>query len=210
MAWRRSSATPRSSRSQRSWKRGRTRGAQRRTSTGCATCAAGGGVAGGSSVRDDREHAEVRALARELVELRVAAADLVLAACVRLDPLDLAHRKRRPASSKRPEAAAGRLGRFEEVEIDFHVEHLLQAAHVRVLPRLVRVDERAGRPDARTWVDHLLAVDSAVAARHFVLYPERESLRGSVVHATIVFLFDRRPQDLTNSWFSGSGDTPSD
>ena len=73
-----------------------------------------------------------------------------------------------------PKPPPARLGLLEQVEVDLDVVDLLHAADVRVPPRLVRVDERAGHAEARCGVDDLLAVDVAVAACHLVLDPERE------------------------------------
>jgi hypothetical protein len=50
-------------------------------------------------------------------------------------------------------------------------------------------------------------MDVAVAAGNLVLDPERElDGRRCFFHDPIVFISGRRPQDLTNSGFSGSGD----
>ena len=130
-----------------------------------------------AGARQSATVAKTRKVARsrgQLVELGVAAAELVLAVRVRPDDLDLAHRQRRAAGAHGAEAAASGLGLLEQVEVDLDVVDLLHAADVRVAPRLVRVDERAGHPEARGRVDDLLAVDVAVAARHLVLDPERE------------------------------------
>ena len=92
--------------SPRSSRRGWTRAHERRISTGCARSAAAASAAGAAEpsagVVDAREDPERRALARELVELGVPAAELVLAARVALDDLDLAHRERGPARTDRP------------------------------------------------------------------------------------------------------------
>ncbi len=159
------------------------------------------------SVGDSREDAEGRALARKLVELGNATAEVVLAVRVRPDDLDLAHRQRRAARTDGTEAAAARLGLLEQVEVDLDVVDLLHAPDVRVPPRLVRVDERARHAEARAGVDDLLAVDVAVAARHLVLDPERElDPCWSFLHDPIVFTVRHPPQVLTNRRFSGSGD----
>ena len=155
-----------------------------------------------------REDAEGRALARKLVELGNATAEVVLAVRVRPDDLDLAHRQRGAARANGAEAAAARLGLLEQVEVDLDVVDLLHAPDVRVAPRLVGVDERTRHPEARSGVDDLLAVDVAVAARHLVLDPERElDPCWSFLHDPIVFTVRHPPQDLTSRRFSGSGDT---
>src|SRR5437660_12665685 len=91
------------------------------------------------SVRDAREDSERGALARELVELRVAAPELIAAARVAGDHLRLTHRKRGPPGTNRAEARARRLGLLEQLEIDLDVVDLLHAADVRPAPCLVRV-----------------------------------------------------------------------
>ncbi len=145
------------------------------------------------------------------MELGNATAELVLAVRIRPDDLNLAHRQRGAPCTHGAEAAAARLGLLEEVEIDLDVVDLLHAPDVRVPPRLVGVDERTRHPQARTGVDDLLAVDVAVAARHLVLDPERElDPCWSFLHDPIVFTVRHPPQDLTNSRFSGSGDTRAD
>ena len=180
-ASRRSSATPRSPGCPRSPRRGRTRAARREDLDRMRNLRRRGqsrwrrrSAASSRLVRDGREDAERRALARKLVELGDAASELVLAVRVRAHDLDLAHRQRRPARADGAEARPARLGLLEQVEVDLDVVDLLHAPDVRVAPRLVRVDERAGHAEARGGVDDLLAVDVAVAAGHLVLDPERE------------------------------------
>ena len=136
------------------------------------------------------EHAERRAFSRELVELRVPAAEIVLPAGIGRDHLDIAHRERRPPGAHCAEATALGLGGLEQRQVDLDVEHLLHAPHVRPSPGLVRIDERARHAQAGPGIDDLLAVDGAVAALDLVLGPERESdLRCSLTHMPIVFLW---------------------
>ena len=176
-----------------------------RISIACArsvAAAGGAGPAGARRSRDGREDAERRALAGQLVELGDAAPEIVLAVRIRADDLDLAHGQRSAACAHGAEAATPGLGLFEQLEIDLDVVDLLHAPDVRVAPRLVRVDERAGHPEARSRVDDLLAVDVAVAARHLVLDPEREldplpaSSTSRLCSSRVV-----RPQVLTRAGF---------
>ena len=80
---------------------------------------------------------------RQLVELRVDAAELVGPALVARLDLDPAHRQRRRGRAARPRSRRAALGRAQQVEIDLDREDLHQAAHVRVAELLVRVEERA-------------------------------------------------------------------
>ena len=125
-------------------------------------------------VADAGEDPEARAGARELVELGVPAAEIVLACGVRLDDVDLAHRERCAPGADGAEPAPFGLGRLEQREIDLDVEDLLEAADVRAAPGLVGVHERAAHAKAGGGVDDLLAMDGAVAAFDLVLNAERE------------------------------------
>ena len=96
------------------------------------------------------------------MELRVAAPELVDPVLVARRDLRLAPRQRRPPSLDRSETLASRLELAQQVEIDLDVEDLLHAAHVRVPPRLVCVDEldtrdRCTQPEYTTrsqWTSH--------------------------------------------------------
>src|SRR5919108_399037 len=112
---------------------------------------------------------------RELVELRVEAAELVLAALVARVDLDPAHRQRPPVRTHSPELAA--LLRLEqEHEVDLDAEHLLHAADVRPPDLLERVEKRAAALDACGRVHHLVAMNIAPPALDLVLWMERELL----------------------------------
>ena len=129
---------------------------------------------------------------RELEELRVAAADLVVATLVarrrprrRTSGAAPSRLARRRSPARRPSAA------LEQVEVDLDVEHLLHAPHVRVPPRLVGVDERARhRAMQAAGVHDLVAVHLAAAALDLVLRPQRELRRGRgagyIAHAGMV------------------------
>ena len=148
------------------------------------------------------DDAEARPLLRHLEELRVPAADLVDSVLVAGADLGAAHRQRGTTRADGAEPIATSLRGLEQVEVDLDVEDLLQAPHVRVAPRLVRVDERAGPLDARTWVDDLVAEHVAAAALDLVLRPQRqlradETGGGDVAHSGIVAGAERPPQDLT-------------
>ena len=80
------------------------------------------------------------------------------------------------------------------------VEHLLQAAHVRVPVLLVRVEEGTRPLQTRRGVDDLLAMDGAAPALHLVLRVQRER-RGRLLgrHGLIVRADAGLPQDLTES-----------
>src|SRR5262245_1417619 len=94
------------------------------------------------------ENPEARLPERELVELRVEAPEVVLAALVARLDLDAAHRQRPPARPHRPELAS--LLRLEhEHEVDLDVEHLLEAPDERPPHFLERVEERTSARDAR-------------------------------------------------------------
>ena len=112
-------------------------------------------------------------------------------ALVGLLDLGLAHRQRPPHGADRTEAGLARLGRAEHVEVDLDLVHLLHAADVRVPPRLVRVDERAARAQARAGVDDLVAVHPAAAALHLVLRMERAAPRAAVCSGVMRTLSER-------------------
>ena len=74
----------------------------------------------------------------------------------------------------RAEPLTPSLRRLQQVEVDLDREHLLHAPHVRVTPRLVRVDERARPLETRSGMDDLVAVDVAASALDLVLGMERK------------------------------------
>src|SRR4051794_29141004 len=127
------------------------------------------------------EDAEGRLPDRQLVELRVDAAELVDAVLVAGIDLDAAHRQRLPLRLDGAEAAAAAvplLRLAQQVQVDLDGVDLLHAADVGVPPRLVGVEEGAGTLDARGRIDDLVAVDAAAAALRLVLRTERERGRG--------------------------------
>ena len=131
-------------------------------------------IEGAASRGQLREHAEARPLARDLVELGVAAAELVAAALVARSDLDLAHRQRRAGGADAAEALSPSLRCPQQVEVDLDPVDLLHAADVGVTPRLVRVDERARALDARPGVHDLVAVHLAATTLDLVLRAERK------------------------------------
>jgi Ca2+:H+ antiporter len=136
------------------------------------------------------------------VELRVPAAQLVGAVLVAGGDLGVTHRQRRSSRLHRPEPLAPRLELAKLVEIDLDVEDLLQAAHVRVAPGLVRIDERAAPGDARAGVHDPVAVHLAPPAFDLVLrsqgdFRRRRSDRDELAHDRMVARVDRPAQDLT-------------
>ncbi len=120
-----------------------------------------------------REDPEARARDRHLVELGIAAADLVAPLLVARLDLGMAHRQRHLARDDGTEPSPPGFGRPQQIEVDLDVEHPLHAPHVRVAERLVGVDERARSLDAGTRVDDLVAVDLAAPALDLVLRPQR-------------------------------------
>ena len=142
------------------------------------------------SVVELREDAEARARDRHLVELGIAAADLVAPLLVARLDLGVAHRQRRLARHDGAEPAPPGLRRPQQVEVDLDVEHPLHAPHVRVAERLVGVDERARSLDAGTRVDDLVAVDLAAPALDLVLRPQGQ-LGGCCRQQAVGHLRDR-------------------
>ena len=101
-----------------------------------------------------REHAERRRSRRQLVELRVDAAELTRAMLeARLDLRRGTSAAGRAVARTAPKPFAPALRRAQHVDVDLRLEHLLHAAHERVPVLLVRVDERAralrGTPTGR-------------------------------------------------------------
>jgi len=127
-------------------------------------------------------------LPRDLVELRVAAPELVTAALVAGCNLDLAHRQRSAGGADPTESVASLLGGAQQVEIELDRVDPLHAPDILVPPGLVCVDERARPLDARAGIDDLVAVDLAPPTFDLVLRPERELDGGlySLVHDRIV------------------------
>src|SRR5204863_7084258 len=121
---------------------------------------------------DAGEDAKACALAWELEELRVPAAELVATARIAGNDVGLTHRERRAAGAHGAEASALRLRLLVQLEVDLDFEHLLHAAHVGPPPGLVGVHERALHPDAPARVDDLVAVDCTVATFDLVLHPQ--------------------------------------
>src|SRR5262249_8542125 len=121
-----------------------------------------------------REDAERRLADRQLVELRVHAAEFVDAAAVARVDARRAHRQGMTCRLHRTEAAARALGRDEKVDVDLDFEDVLHAADV-AMPELVdRVEERTALRDARRRVDDLVAMNVASPALDLVLRTEGE------------------------------------
>ena len=129
-------------------------------------------AAAAEPARNPREHAERRRACRQLPELRIDAAELALAVRERRLHRRLAHRQRPAQRAHRAEALARPLRGREHLDVDLRLEHLLEAAHVRVPVLLVRVDEGTRALEARRRVDDLLAVDGAAPALRLVLRME--------------------------------------
>src|SRR5262249_9143490 len=124
-----------------------------------------------------REDAERWLPYRQLAELGIDASGLLVRARrVGLLDLGLAHRQWLAHRTNRPAARRPALGRPQHVEVDLGLVDLLHAADVGVPPCLVRVDERAALLEARTRVDHLVAMDLATAALHLRVRVQRQRL----------------------------------
>src|SRR6188472_2176051 len=165
------------------------------------------------SVRDVREHAEARPLERELVELGVPAAELVEAMLVTGRDLRVAHGQRASPRLHRAEPVATTLELTEHVHVDLDVEHLVEAPHEGVAPRLVGVNEGAPAGNAGARIDDPVAVHLAAAARELVLRAEgyvrgRLLDRNELVHDRIVSRPGRLAQDLTPVGETGSPAAP--
>ena len=134
----------------------------------------------GSGARPDlSEDPEARLAERQLVELGVHAAEVVLATLVAALHLDPAHRQRPLARTHRAEFSA-LLGLEHQQQVDLHAEHLLHAADVGPPHLDERVEERAPSLDACRGIDHLVAMNVAAPALDLVLWVERELLRNDL------------------------------